>query len=363
MGTQALGDRTLDVRADRPDMRDRIYNPRLVSLPSSYPRDEFIAEQLPRYEAADLILDQGSEGACTGFGLAALINYLQFREAMKWEREARPRVSPRMLYHLARIYDEWPGEDRALETFAVPAVRPLWQQMKQNAVAASVDQGGLVAASEHLASLQRQHGAEIHLIGHSAGAVVLGPFLDLLAGAKVKVGSLSLFAPACTVAFAMRHFAPHIGKTVPADKVAIDVLSDANERNDEVGPYKKSLLYLVSRALEDTHKTPILGLQAVWHPPLDEKDILAGLDPKRRPTTSAADARLVPDAVTAWRQAWARWKGAKLGVLAAPEVSNGLTKEPANHGCFDNWADGIADTIIRIRGNPLKAPLPPLVGF
>ena len=37
MGTRALDGRTLDVRADRPDMRDRIYNPRLRSLPTTFP--------------------------------------------------------------------------------------------------------------------------------------------------------------------------------------------------------------------------------------------------------------------------------------------------------------------------------------
>ena len=109
MGTRALDGRTLDVRADRPDMRDRIYNPRLRSLPTTYPPPEWIEQHLPRYEA--LVLDQGSEGACTGFGLAALVNYLQFRQSIEFETEMPPAASPRMGYHLARIYDEWPGED------------------------------------------------------------------------------------------------------------------------------------------------------------------------------------------------------------------------------------------------------------
>ncbi|MFC6978778.1 C1 family peptidase [Microbulbifer taiwanensis] len=52
-----------------------------------------------------IILDQGEDGACTGFGLAAVINRLyqqQSQDAM---------VSPWMIYHMARRYDEWPGED------------------------------------------------------------------------------------------------------------------------------------------------------------------------------------------------------------------------------------------------------------
>src|SRR5262249_34399836 len=50
------------------------------------------------------VIDQGSEGACTGFALAAVIN---FHLA---ERKLTHFVSPQMLYNLARRYDEWPGE-------------------------------------------------------------------------------------------------------------------------------------------------------------------------------------------------------------------------------------------------------------
>ena len=66
----------LDARPDRPDLRDRIYLPPLVSLPHQYPPPEWIKTYLPRYTKAGLILDQGEEGACTGFGLAAVVNYL-----------------------------------------------------------------------------------------------------------------------------------------------------------------------------------------------------------------------------------------------------------------------------------------------
>jgi hypothetical protein len=271
--------------------------------------------------------------------------------------EARPRQAQ-------GFFDD--ARDRALETFAIPVARPVWQQMKQNATAASAGLGGLVAAADQLTLLRAKHPAlEVHLVGHSAGSIVLGPFLDLLAARKVPVGSLSLYAPACTVGFAERHFAPRIGTTVPADKLSIDVLSDDNERKDAVGPYGKSLLYLVSRALECAHKTPLLGLQAIWQPQLDEKDILAGATLKRGPTALAAAAREVPPVVTAWRDAWAKWEasGATLRILAETQVSNGRENVAANHGCFDNWRRCMADTIVRIRGSKLKAALPPLVGF
>jgi hypothetical protein len=54
------------------------------------------------------ILDQGARGACTGYGLATVANYLQLRRRVI---PTRSPVSPRMLYTMARRYDEWPGED------------------------------------------------------------------------------------------------------------------------------------------------------------------------------------------------------------------------------------------------------------
>src|SRR5262245_50419219 len=92
---------TLDSRPDRPDIRDRIYHPPLVSLPPSYPPDAWLEKHLPKYRKAGLILDQGEEGACTGFGLAAVINYLIFRNSVENKSKPPPRVSTRMLYHLA----------------------------------------------------------------------------------------------------------------------------------------------------------------------------------------------------------------------------------------------------------------------
>jgi len=97
---------TLDARPDRLDLRDRIFTPRVQSLPPSWPADKDIATELSAYLGRGLVLFQGNEGACTGFGLAAVVNYLL------WLRDrASIKTSPRQLYHLAKLYDEWPGED------------------------------------------------------------------------------------------------------------------------------------------------------------------------------------------------------------------------------------------------------------
>jgi hypothetical protein len=93
---KATGQR-LDAFPDRIDLRDWFYQPALISLP-----DTLVS--CPLIKPA-MILDQGREGACTGFALAAVVNFLRAKQ----KRTAI--VSPRMLYELARRYDEWPGED------------------------------------------------------------------------------------------------------------------------------------------------------------------------------------------------------------------------------------------------------------
>jgi len=105
---------------------------------------------------------------------------------------------------------------------------------------------------------------ELHAIGHSAGSILLGHMLDLLGKSNLAFESCHLYAPACTMGFALDHYAPAIkDKVVKA--VSVDVMSDYRETDDNVSKvYGKSLLYLVSRALEDVHKMPIMGMADAW---------------------------------------------------------------------------------------------------
>jgi hypothetical protein len=79
-----------------------MYEPTLFEVPTMIDLEkDYMKYKVP-------ILDQGQEGACTGFGLATVANYLLIR------RKVVPNpapVSPRMIYQMARRYDEWPGEN------------------------------------------------------------------------------------------------------------------------------------------------------------------------------------------------------------------------------------------------------------
>ena len=103
---------TLDARPDRLDLRDREYLPPVCSLPPQFPTAQMLSKYLSTYVKCGLVLDQGNEGACTGYGLAAVVNYLLWKRALDAKKTRGFRsVSPHMFYDLAQFYDEWPGED------------------------------------------------------------------------------------------------------------------------------------------------------------------------------------------------------------------------------------------------------------
>src|SRR5512132_4305120 len=96
----SLQHRQLDARPDTLDFRDLMYTPTLVEVPTSRSLADYRKAGVP-------ILDQGQEGACTGFGLATVVHYLlRSRHIVRDDMEC----SPRMLYDMARRYDEWPGD-------------------------------------------------------------------------------------------------------------------------------------------------------------------------------------------------------------------------------------------------------------
>lgn len=93
--------RVLNARPDTLDFRDKMYQATLIEVPPRRNLEDYLKYKVP-------ILDQGQEGACTGFGLATVVHYLcRCRKSEPDETS----ISPRMLYEMAKRYDEWPGED------------------------------------------------------------------------------------------------------------------------------------------------------------------------------------------------------------------------------------------------------------
>jgi hypothetical protein len=233
--------------------------------------------------------------------------------------------------------------DRTIEVLAGPATKPIWSQMKQNAQAASDADHGCTVVADALAALAKAASdVEIHFMGHSAGSIILGYMLSLMQQRNLKISSCHLYAPACTVRHALERYVPALENgTLNRKRWHLHVLSDDNEICDTVGPYCKSLLYLVSRALENCHKMPILGMQQVF-------------DPKALPKWNDGEAEQVKQ----WQKFWSG-SGLSLDIVSDKQVSTGSLgpKIRAAHGSFDNDATTIALTLKRITGSALSFPI------
>jgi hypothetical protein len=247
-------------------------------------------------------------------------------------------------------------KDRAIEASCRKLlVKPIWDQIKQNAQAAvdfpHPENATVNLTVDCLRSLKTEFSdLEIHLVGHSAGSILLGHMLDSLGREGLNVQTCTLFAPACTVDFAVKHYIPALEKGVlRKENTFFDILTDKQERADSVGPYGKSLLYLVSRALERFHKTPLLGMAATWDSINNNNSSWSGdtLDSLRR-----------------WQGFWGSSNPLSPHGGKSEHVWDGQGYIPLAHGSFDNDVEVLKKTVQRIAGvTPLKFSIENLRGY
>lgn len=139
--------------------------------------------------------------------------------------------------------------------------KAMWDEMKENATRATTRrQGAAAQAVRHIAALKSAGKIdEVHLAGHSAGSIFLAPVTQSLADQGVPIASLSLWAPACTMALFEQVYRPLVeaGKIRAFDLYTLD---EATERDDHCANiYHKSLLYLVSHAFEKQPRIPLVA--------------------------------------------------------------------------------------------------------
>jgi hypothetical protein len=254
------------------------------------------------------------------------------------------------------------SRDRRVEELARRTVRGLWTEMRENAARGSDEDHGLDQLARHLAVLRDNMGKrrlEVHLVGHSAGSILLGHLLPLLAAprnglGRVEVASCSLYAAACSVRFALEKYLRQGGSVLNSSDIHLHYLSDHNEKDDflvgirEAGLhlYGKSLLYLVSRALGEARKVPLLGLERAVESAWQDGD------PRRmRDQWDPAHLRYISQWLAAFE--------GKLYRVDKPSVTvNKLGKTiPAQHGSFDNSIETIGQTIGLMRGKALAKPI------
>ena len=262
--------------------------------------------------------------------------------------------------------------DRSIENVARKiAVKGVWSEMKENAKLASdravpgypqhghTKPGGMVIMARELKKLKDEFGSEIHMVGHSAGSILFGHWLDELTKRDLPIESLTLYAPACTIEFANRHYIKACNKNIISkEKMFIHIMDDEREKADNVVVYRKSLLYLVSRALESIHKTPLLGMAAAWED-TKEKEIFA----------YAKEEDIFNDAQYSEMEKWAGFAKDIKPFIYNKSKSKVKTSHENDytdlaHGSFDNDITVIEQTIKQIKGvERLKFKVENLNGF
>jgi len=209
--------------------------------------------------------------------------------------------------------------------------KALWDEMKENAERATTTaQGAARLTAERLIPVLKSGAIEeLHLGGHSAGAVFMAPLARFLADKDVPIGSVSLWAPACTIDLFQQIYLP-LASSGAIQAFDLYTLDDATERNDDcAGIYHKSLLYLVSHALEARARIPLMR---------DGTPLLG----------------LARDAATHIPRTF--WNGPNRNWYLAPA---GAQSDATHHGDFDDDPDTWRSTLARITG---KAPDAALAG-
>lgn len=182
-----------------------------------------------------------------------------FEDAVKGEAE---KTGGERWNRFRKRFEEW--RDERLEGLARLPGGKLWGEMKQNADALSgAKNAGVAQLFEWLkrkdlrASLPR---IRLHLVGHSAGAIVHAWLGGRALQQGLDVRSISLLAPAVRLDVFDQQLGGYIAqRRIP---VLVSNLTDAAERGDPTcKPYGKSLLYLVARSFEDHEETPLLGME------------------------------------------------------------------------------------------------------
>jgi hypothetical protein len=197
--------------------------------------------------------------------------------------------------------DSW-WSDRVEGTARVVA-KSLWDQMKQNA--RLITQNPLGGAN---LLFQRLNGnkadVRLHLVGHSAGAIIHAYLADWLVAQGWKIESLSLLAPACRTDVFNQFLLPHLQSGKIA-RMAQFHLSDPVEDNEggmrvALG-YKRSLLYMISNGLEEARNISILGMQKYFDrdvAPLNLVTVQARVAPSSLATHAAKHGAFDDDSTT-----------------------------------------------------------------
>jgi hypothetical protein len=187
-----------------------------------------------------------------------------------------PKATGGLVDQLQRFWN------RRVEKLLAPPGSAIWGEMKQNADCISAYDakrppedrtgGQLLYDSAKQAGWFDGVPVRLHLIGHSAGAIVHCFIVHRLASLGWTFESVNFMAPAVTVELFKETLAPRV-KDGTVKQLRSFHLADAAEEQDPtcrpVLGYGRSLLYLVSESFEGEIHTPILGMEKYFNAATD----------------------------------------------------------------------------------------------
>jgi hypothetical protein len=156
---------------------------------------------------------------------------------------------------------------------ARPGTR-LWGEMKQNADAMSAykpgvaddEQAGGVLLYRHFKHAVANKKIRMHFVAHSAGSIVASFMIDRLAQEGMTFESVSFMAPSVKVSIFEQCVRPHLVSGVVKRYQQFHLTDPAEQDEGSCGPYRRSVLYLVSESFEGGATTPILGMEKFFGP-------------------------------------------------------------------------------------------------
>lgn len=166
---------------------------------------------------------------------------------------------------LDRVKSWWNA--RLEKLLAVPGTA-VWGEMKKNAdcLSSYPASGGLklYAACKNSPYFGDNSKVRLHLIGHSAGAIVHSLIVDRLSRAGWRFETVNFMAPAVRTDSFIAEVVPCIQNGTIKAYNQFSLLDDIEQKDHTCEPilgYSRSLLYLVSQSFEHGQVTPILGMQ------------------------------------------------------------------------------------------------------
>ena len=194
-------------------------------------------------------------------------------KCLKADRESEPDAASGFLTSVKRATILL--SPKLVEKAARRWILPVWSEMKKNALAISSPvgpdkqeeenrSGPVVAAALRKYADAHPGEVRIHLLGHSAGSIVLAGFLQNLKEQNLQAESVSFLAPAICKQTFDEFVVPRLNDGT-VKRFYVFNLDNRLESSDLTGikgvAYPGSLLILVSHALEDpASEVPIVGI-------------------------------------------------------------------------------------------------------